>query len=34
MGAPFCGGFDLHIMNFNPYSPAMFSVHGEMWETC
>lgn len=28
------GGFDLYGRNFNPYSPAMFSVHGEMWATC
>ncbi len=27
-------GFDLYAQNWNPYSPATFSVHAEMWETC
>lgn len=27
-------GFDLYGRNHNPYSPATFQVHGEMWESC
>jgi hypothetical protein len=27
-------GFDLYGRNSNPYSPASFTVHAEMWESC
>jgi len=31
---PAKAGFDVYAKNVNPYSPATFSIHGEMWETC
>lgn len=31
---PSRSGFDLYARNWDPYSPATFSVFGEMWETC
>lgn len=31
---PAKAGFDVYAQNWNPYSPATFSLHGEMWETC
>jgi len=27
-------GFDLYARNYSPFSPALFSVHAEMWATC